>query len=62
MGFSHIRIRTYYCHPRCVTCDGGTESDCLSCDATKNFILDTGSCICDNNYYFKSFGVFDIRG
>lgn len=40
-GFSHIRITVYYCHPRCITCNDGDILHCVTCDLTKNFILDT---------------------
>ena len=36
-----------------IACSAGTETDCETCDATKNRVIDsgTGKCLCDGGFY-----------
>ena len=38
------------CDPSCVTCNGTTENDCLSC-FTNASVQNDGSCQCNDGYY-----------
>jgi hypothetical protein len=43
------------CHVQCVTCDGGTNSSCLGCDASMKRVIASATtpnfCNCMTHYY-----------
>ena len=44
------------CHPTCLTCDGPTESDCLTCSENKleDSTTEGNKCICKDGYYLDT--------
>ena len=40
------------CAYTCETCNGGTATDCLTCNSAKNRVTNNaGGCVCKDGYY-----------